>query len=503
MKIKIASRKSDLARWQSVQVARHLKNSVLQADCEFIFKSSLGDLNLDVPLASMGGRGVFTEDFQADLLNGVCDLVVHSWKDLPVEERPQTKIAMTLKRADVRDLLLVPEVVWRKAQQTGRLEILTSSPRRIYNLKKSLGVLLPHSLEIVFHEVRGNVPTRLTKMRDQGRALILAKAGLDRLLEAEKEAFLEVDYSLKAIVAECRFMVLPLRINPPAAAQGALAVEVLRSQSDLIDGMVQLTDAATESSARREREILKRYGGGCHQKIGVVVLERPYGKILSVQGLTDQGEVLNTWQLETSSPWIKARAEKNIFPRAPQDNSWFEREPRTAQGNLADFEAFLVARSESWPVGFIPRPSQIVWTAGIKTWEKLAAQGVWVQGSFEGLGDDEDPLLYPLVDNPNLQWAKFSHTAATVKPREVLQATYHLTPKSKEASPNLEGITHFYWMSTTSFQRARELYPEVIAAGLHSCGPGSTLKALSQPGVLRQPPKVFIDFDEFLRATHP
>src|SRR6185312_5615478 len=121
-------------------------------------------------------KGVFTEDFYSDLVSGQCDLVVHSWKDLPIDERTETHIALTMARADVRDLLLVPEPVWLKVAQTGKLRVMTSSPRRVYNLKTLLPRILPGEVEIEFVDVRGNVPTRLQKMHDEGCALVLAKA---------------------------------------------------------------------------------------------------------------------------------------------------------------------------------------------------------------------------------------------------------------------------------------------------------------------------------------
>ena len=125
MRLKLASRKSDLARWQSVQVARALEQLSEKPTIEYLFKASLGDQNLDLPLASMGSKGVFTEDFYTDLVDGQCDLVVHSWKDLPVEDRAETHIAMTMARADVRDILLVPETAWLAAVAKGKLTILT------------------------------------------------------------------------------------------------------------------------------------------------------------------------------------------------------------------------------------------------------------------------------------------------------------------------------------------------------------------------------------------
>lgn len=498
MRLKIASRKSDLARWQAVQVARQIEQHTLRPGVEFIFKESLGDQNLDLPLASMGSKGVFTEDFYEDLIGGRCDMVVHSWKDLPVEARAETVIAMTLPRADVRDIMLVPESVWTESRQTKILRILTSSPRRLYNLSSSLPSLLPGDVNLEFVTVRGNVPTRLRKMHEQKAALILAKAGLDRLLQAEKEGFIGSDSANKVseLVAGCRLMVFPVSLNPPAPAQGALAVEVANSNDSILQICRALSHSETFNGAQAEREILHKYGGGCHQKIGVAVLQNDYGQLISLRGQTDQGEILNEWRIQNSTPWSRAQNSENIFPLNPSDNRWFDRVAIAPPADLAERSGLMVARVDAWPAGYTPRPGQYVWTAGVKSWIKLAALGIWVSGCSDGLGEDSDPGLQWIDES--LQWSKLSHTQA-VGPKDA--ATYELRPSKDH--PDLKGKTHFFWMSGTSFDRARSLFPQVIENGFHSCGPGNTLRHLQRAQGLRHPIKVFVGIEQFLAETLP
>lgn len=495
MRLKLASRKSDLARWQAVQVARVLEQHADRPSVEYFFKASLGDQNLDVPLASMQSKGVFTEDFYEDLSQGRCDLVVHSWKDLPVEERADTHIAMTLPRADMRDILLVPEEIWQDAVKSGTLKVLTSSPRRVYNLSSALPNLLPADIKVEFVNVRGNVPTRLQKMRAENAALILAKAGLDRLLQAEAEGFLAQKAEVRSVIQGCRFQVLPLSLNPPAAAQGALAVEVA-VENETVNALCSgFTDERTFTSVRKEREILRQFGGGCHQKIGVAILERDYGQVKSLRGLTDDGQVLNEWKIESNTPWPRAENSEQIFPLRPKDNQWFDRVPVQPTQQLANLKALFMARAEAWPKGFHAEPHQVVWAAGVKTWQKLAAQGHWVNGCSDGLGDQDVAQLQHLVGP--IEWSKLTHQMAGGQ-RDVV--TYHLKPL--QSVPNLKGKTHFFWMSGTSFEQARKHYPEIIAAGRHSCGPGQTYNYLKQQS-LAHPVKVFIDQEQFLRETLP
>jgi len=498
MRLKVASRKSDLARWQAVQVAHVFEALSEKPSIEFQFKSSFGDQNLDIPLAGMGARGVFTEDFYKDLVEGRCDMVVHSWKDLPIEERESTRIAMTMPRADVRDAMLIPEPVWQKALQSKHLLVLTSSPRRIYNLSAALPRLLPGQLKIEFRNVRGNVPTRLQKMHDEGGALVLAKAGLDRLLEAESEGFIPQDQSVRALTKGCRFVVLPVSLNPPAPAQGALAVEIARVNEQVNQLCARLTDEVTFDCVQMEREVLHKYGGGCHQKIGVARLPRPYGLVCSLRGLTEEGEVLNEWRIENTTPWKKAESLKNVFPATAKDNSWFAREPLAFNESIRNHSALFVARADGWPKEYLPQPGQVVWTAGVQTWMKLAEQGVFVNGCQDGLGESE-PKRLEIMAGP-LSWAKLTHQLAPETQVNTI-ATYKLHPKDQ--TPDLRGCTHFFWMSRTTFERAWALFPTEIANGYNACGPGLTYDFLNSFPKLRHPVKVFMGLEQFLHESLP
>src|SRR5207245_2411370 len=136
-------RRSELARIQALQVARTLQSAHPQITIEYSFHESLGDKNQNDPLWQMPAKGVFTQDLREGLLAGRCDLAVHSWKDLAIEDDGETEVTATLPRADMRDLLLVRADRWDEVRQTGRIMILTSSPRRSSNLDSSLRIALP------------------------------------------------------------------------------------------------------------------------------------------------------------------------------------------------------------------------------------------------------------------------------------------------------------------------------------------------------------------------
>src|SRR5438045_9165512 len=130
MRVTIASRRSDLARIQAYQVGDALRAVHPQIEINYSFHESLGDKNQNDPLWQMPEKGVFTQDFREGLLRGDFDLVVHSWKDLAIQEDLETGIAATLARADARDLLLVREERWSEGERTGVMSSVTSPPLR-------------------------------------------------------------------------------------------------------------------------------------------------------------------------------------------------------------------------------------------------------------------------------------------------------------------------------------------------------------------------------------
>ena len=221
MRLVLAARRSELARIQAFQVGRALDIANPQLTIEYSFHESLGDRNQGDPLWQMPEKGVFTQDFREGLLQREFDLVVHSWKDLAIEETAETEVVATLPRADARDLLLVPKSRWSEVEQTGVMSILTSSPRRAHNLDSFLRAALPARLsQLNFVNVRGNVPTRVRKLLQLDvDGLIVAKAALDRLLAAPQSELAATQKDLREALSRCRWMVLPLRETSTGSSQ--------------------------------------------------------------------------------------------------------------------------------------------------------------------------------------------------------------------------------------------------------------------------------------------
>ena len=473
MRIKIGSRASDLARIQAYTVGKLLEQKGHQV--EYNFRESLGDLNPQIDLSKTFEKGVFTQDFHQGLVDGTYDLVVHSWKDLPTEERPGTKVVATLPREDMRDVLLLKDGDLSKLKN---IQIFSSSPRRAYNLKTFLAWALPQPIgEIEFVNVRGNVPTRLRKLKEteEVQGLIVAKAALDRMLGCNIEEFKSMKSQMRDSVNGVRWMVLPLQINPCAAAQGALALEIAEGKPEVQKAIEALNCEITWNSVREEREILKGFGGGCHQKIGVSVLERPFGKILFLQGLTDSGEVLNKFELSRKSQKHLKASASQVYPSPGEKLESFASQELKINANEFKGKDLWIAKAKALPEDFMPAKESVIWTAGLESWRKLSARGVWVNGCAESLGEQENESVEHLLGR-SANWLKLTHDRGVASEGKDFYATYRL--KGDFKIPKLEARKYFYWQSGSQFLQVWENNQALLNDAHHACGPGHTYSVI-------------------------
>ena len=264
----IISRKSTLAKLQAIEVSEAIKRKFPELKIIFKTKDTSGDIDLTTPLHKMPEMGVFTSDIREELLTNKADIAVHSWKDLPVNLEEGTEVAATIKRADQRDVLIFKKSSFKKK----KLEIFTSSPRRQENLSKFLKKAFPFETDsLSFSDIRGNILTRVQKLKDSNAdGLVIAKAALDRLLFSSEKGFSELD-SFKEDFNTFLWMVIPCSQNPCAPGQGALAVEAKSGNKKVFELLNKINDLDVFKDVEDERKKLKKYGGGCHQKIGVSI----------------------------------------------------------------------------------------------------------------------------------------------------------------------------------------------------------------------------------------
>jgi len=241
-RLRVGSRGSQLALWQAKHVAALLRGQGHQVEIEVIHTT--GDKILDVALAKVGTKGMFTKEIEEALSDGRVDLAVHSLKDLPTELSAGFEIAAIPKREDPRDVFC--SIKYESIEQLPpRARVGTSSLRR----EAQLRALRP---DLDIRSLRGNVDTRLRKLEaGDYDAIILAAAGLNRLGRTE---------SIKQIIPE--------DVMCPAAGQGALAVEIRAHDSDTRQHLEFLDDAAARAATTCERSLLNKMGGGCQVPIG-------------------------------------------------------------------------------------------------------------------------------------------------------------------------------------------------------------------------------------------
>jgi hydroxymethylbilane synthase len=241
--IRIGSRGSQLARWQSEHIAEALRALGHQVEIELI--QTTGDRLQQVAFSKVGTKGMFTQEIEDALLEGRVDLAVHSLKDMPTELASPFVLGAIPNRIDPRDALVSTRYE-SFAALPASARVGTSSVRRQAQLKA-------HRPDLEYVEFRGNVDTRLRKLEEgQVEAIVLAAAGLDRLGRTEwvRDRFAE-------------------DVLCPAPGQGALAIEC-RADDDATRAILAgLNDADTSAAVTAEREALAALGGGCQVPIGV------------------------------------------------------------------------------------------------------------------------------------------------------------------------------------------------------------------------------------------
>lgn len=242
--VRIGTRGSALAVWQAEWVKSQLLAAHEELAVELMVIKTTGDKILDVPLAKVGGKGLFVKEIEEALLDGRADLAVHSVKDMPAELPEGLHLAVMPPREDPRDALISRNGAGLDALPHGA-RIGTSSLRRAAQLLH----LRP---DLRIETLRGNVDTRLRKLESEGfDAIVLAAAGLKRM-------------ELSHVVSE---YLEPERMLP-AVGQGALGIETRIDDAFTNQMVASLAHQKTMTIVSAERAFLKRLEGGCQVPIG-------------------------------------------------------------------------------------------------------------------------------------------------------------------------------------------------------------------------------------------
>lgn len=239
MNIRIATRKSPLALWQAERVAADLEASDSAISTELITMDTFADLQLDIPISELGGKGAFSKEVQNVLLSGAADIAVHSAKDLQADTPEPLVIAAVPERGDTRDAL----VGARLADLAPGATVATGSNRR----RVQLAALRP---DLSFVGLRGNIGTRLSKLGSFD-ALVMANAAIERL---------ELDRDDVDVFTPDQMI--------PQVGQGTLAVECRADATDLIAALAAIDHGASRRMLEAERGFLLELGGDCDLPAG-------------------------------------------------------------------------------------------------------------------------------------------------------------------------------------------------------------------------------------------
>lgn len=270
-KLIIGTRGSQLALWQANFVKDRLAEIGIESELKII--KTQGDIIQHLRLDKLEGKGFFfTKELEEELLSSQIDLAVHSHKDLPTVNPPGLIIASVSEREDPAELLIVHKDcvdIKKRLSLKHNASVGTSSNRR----KAQLLSLRP---DLEFTDLRGNLQTRIQKLRDeQYDAIMLAKAGIARI---------EMDLS------DFHIEEIPPIEVVPAPAQGVLAIQIRESDSDLFDILQKINNAEVAQTIAVERKVLNMFDAGCHAPLGCYCRKTNDGKYEAWTSIAEDNE---------------------------------------------------------------------------------------------------------------------------------------------------------------------------------------------------------------------
>lgn len=270
-KLVIATRKSQLALWQSEYIKAELLKHYPHMEITLQEFSTKGDKILDVPLAKIGGKGLFTKELEVAMLEGSAHLAVHSLKDVPTQFEDNLQLTAVTKRFDPRDALLSNIAASFEELPQGAVVGTTSLRRRM-----AIKLLRP---DIVLKDLRGNINTRIAKLNaGEYDAIILAATGVQKLGIAN-----EVKY----------FTPIETTVMIPSMGQATLGIETTKDP-EIIKLLSVLNDENAHIESTIERSFVDTLQGGCQVPIGVkaTILNDKEIHIAAIVGMPDGSEFI-------------------------------------------------------------------------------------------------------------------------------------------------------------------------------------------------------------------
>lgn len=480
---KIGTRGSLLAVTQSTLMKNELER-ISGESFELVLIKTQGDEITNKPLWQLEGKDFFTKELDEALLKGEVDLVIHSYKDLGSVRPEGIKLAAVTERKFSHDILLIPQETVDKLANWGTAEFVvgTSSPRRITNLTRSLPDFLPHIKEIRCETLRGNVNTRIKKLREgQYHAITLALAGLERLAQTHKSS-----QELSDLLKKMNYLILPQSTFPSAASQGALGIETRDNRDDngkLARIIGELAHERTVEEVFRERKAFKEYGGGCHLAVGIHVKQVEDMYLHVHAGEVDGKLIAKKWLEGVTVPKVTGKLfvglPKGTRPGVVYDE-YLEKVPAKRTLELDDKHVFVTSRYCLPSLQTSKVKPATLWAAGTKSARVLTDAGYWINGTSDSLGtqdlqDLRNSLALRLMsDSIREDWLTLSHDDGKNDLGAVI-GCYKRVPKAIDPAyeKELREVGACFWSSYPEYEHFVKAFP-FLKGVKHFCGLGKT-----------------------------
>lgn len=506
----LGTRGSLLAVTQSTLIKLQLEQLYPEHNFQLKTIKTQGDIVTNKPLWQLEGKDFFTKELDDALQSKSVDFVVHSCKDLSHQRPSFLKLAAITPRVFPHDILLITQNKLQQIQEKkiSTIHIGTSSPRRQYLLQNELKQYLPFGehLTIEFSNLRGNVNTRIEKLKsDQYDIICLAGAGLERLASQDSS-----NNELNGLLSNILIKFLPLSIFPSAPGQGALAIECLDENKEMITLLQKLNCEITTNEVSQERTIFHQYGGGCHLALGVYVKNYQDKKVFTLhsKGFV-QNEHINQHQINNTSldiyrkqimesPFIFLGITQKRLNELQLSSKYLADEPKIINclnnpcpENINNISFYLTSEhtiatfSKNFPT---VSADTTLWTSGSSLHQKLSQLGYWITGDNDSLGIEflkktySSQLSNYIFKNKQIVQLSFQgQTSEDFQTWETYSSSYELNDHFMDFKEKIKSCHVFFWTSSKQYNFYKEFFPTIThKMNLHFCGLGKTFDQLSK-----------------------
>jgi hydroxymethylbilane synthase len=480
-RIRLIARNSRLSLLQVARVKNNIQACYPGIVVEVISRSSRGDELAEVPLHTVEGSDFFTKDIFEALENREADIAIHSLKDMSAQHFFGSNHFAVVEREDVRDVAIFRNSVMTKIQNGEEIMMGTCSPRREEMAKGFLKKALPQGklpIQVTTMPIRGNVDTRLRKL-DSGEydGIILATAGLNRLLSSETDAII-----ISRLLEGKLLMILPLVECVPAPCQGAIVAEAHPGNREAVEIIDTINKKSLKEDCIKEKKEGMRFGAGCLQRFGVTTIAYDGKKSVFAAGRNSEGKTFTEW---TDLPVLK-NERRTIFSSTEWMGKFFEYDFRHNDIAIEEPVIYVSNHKAVQQTLAVEWKTKRVWAAGTRTWFELAKKGIWVEGCADALGLESlrtvfsMPLLHINISEVCIITHEDSVPMWKSKGWKAV-STYALSEKENETiKGQLSKADIVFWTS----YRQYVLYSKILKKDvIHVCAAGETTEQLRQVSV--------------------